>query len=109
MSDKPDFKEIEQFEYLKDEKNKGYSAMYASMFLIIHCMSGFFFGYQLSVLNNLGKPILEGTLDVHGNDADNWLGRFGMGFGLGKVCGSLIGGSLAKILGKLNILFLAEL
>ena len=92
------------------DENQYYSFFKVNQFQIVHCLSGFYFGYQYTILNNLGKPILKSGLNVIDTyEIDEWLGNFNMAFGMGKVIGSLLGGTLAKIIGKLNVLFLAEL
>lgn len=62
------------------------------------------------MLNNLGEPIAKTRLGIIDHDKiQKALGIFNLAFGMGKVFGSLLSGSLAKIIGKLNILFIAEI
>lgn len=90
--------------------NPNYSCFKVNWFLFLHCLSGFYFGYQYTILNNLGKPILQHGMNIKESDAiDEWMGNFNLAFGMGKVVGSLVGGSLAKKIGKLNVLFVAEI
>ena len=41
------------------DRNPDYSSIYIFSYMSIHCISGLYFGYQMSIFNNLGKPILR--------------------------------------------------
>jgi MFS family permease len=69
-----------------------------------------FYGFQLSALSCLGKPIIHSSLNIYATSSvDHWLGLFNLAFGLGKMTGSLIAGSFAKAIGKIHVLYLAEI
>jgi MFS family permease len=90
--------------------NPHYSAIKANAFMLIHCISGFYNGYQFSCMNNLAKPILRSSFGVTDeSDQSHYQGIFGLSFGAGKVLGSLFGGSFAKLIGKQNVLYVAEI
>ena len=102
--------EVEKLATDSSDENQYYSFFKVNWFLVIHCISGYYFGYQMTILNNLGEPVLKSGLDVtDSNRIDEWLGKFNMAFGVGKVIGSILGGVFAKMIGKLNVCFLAEL
>ena len=63
----------------------------------------------MSCLNNLGKPIIQESFGVYdGDEIDHLNGVFNLCFGAGKVVGSLVAGSLAKIYGKHFLLYFAD-
>jgi predicted MFS family arabinose efflux permease len=90
--------------------NPNFSPFKFYFFIFIHCVSGVFYGFQLSALSCLGKPIIHSSLKIYDKSSvDHWLGLFNLSFGLGKMAGSLIAGSFAKAIGKIQVLYLAEI
>lgn len=88
-------------------KNPDYRPCFIYSYLLVHCISGFYFGYQMTILNNLGKPILH---DVFGlENIKDSLANMTLGFGLGKMVGSIVAGGIQKKLGKLKVLYIGEI
>jgi sugar phosphate permease len=88
--------------------NPKYSGFRAYTFLVLHCISGFYFGYSMTCLNNLGKPILRDMGISDEADISSGLGKLNLAFGLTKVVASILGGSYQKSVGKLNLLLITE-
>jgi len=77
--------------------------------MFIHCISGFYFGWSMTCMNNLGKPILKrGMGYTDSGEIASWLGNINLAYGIGKMFGSLLAGAIQKRTGKLNLLYLAE-
>ena len=88
--------------------NVKFNACYTHFFLFIHCISAFYYGFSMTAMNNLGRPILVRGMGVDPDNVDTWLGTVNLGFGVGKMFGSVIAGSIQKIVGKLGTLYIAE-
>ena len=69
--------------------NPEYSAFKVYCFLFLHYWSGFYFGYSMTSMNNLGKPILRAGMGYYGDDEiAKWLGNINLFYGIGKMIGS---------------------
>jgi len=91
-------------------ENKDYRPCHVVFFMIIHCTIAFYYGYSYTSMNNLGKPICKSGMGITNEmDIATALGNINLFFGLGKMCGSFIAGSIQKIVGKLNLLYIAEI
>jgi MFS family permease len=71
--------------------------------------AGIYLGYNLTIFNALGKPMLRKFSDVDPNDFDSTIALFNMIFGFGKMAGSFLGGLLSEKLGRKNALIIAEI
>ena len=90
--------------------NPNYKLWKIICFMIIHCLGAFYFGFQMTILNNLGKPILKSSMNItNENQMAKCLGNFNLAFGIGKIFGSFFGGALQKLAGKRVLLYLAEI
>jgi hypothetical protein len=90
--------------------NPNFSPFKFYFFMFIHCMSALYVGFNYTGLSCLGKPIIHSSLKIYDRSSvDHWLGLFNLAFGLGKMTGSLIAGSFAKAIGKIHVLYLAEI
>lgn len=86
-----------------------FSSCYSNTFLMIHCISAFYYGFSMTVMNNLGKPIIEKGMGIKGEKSiAEWLANINLSFGIGKMFGSITAGAIQKRLGKLGTLYLAE-
>jgi hypothetical protein len=81
--------------------NKDYSCLQVHILVFLHSFSGFYFGYSMTVLNNLGTNILDTSFGIHAVDRQNsWLGNLNLAYGVGNIFGSLLAGAYQKHLGK---------
>jgi hypothetical protein len=85
-----------------DEKNPSYNPVYAWGYPIIHTIGTIYFGYAMSVMNNLAKPVLQHNLRFYGEDFTNLLANQNAAFGIGKVISSIIAGACANKFGRRN-------
>ena len=90
------------------DSNPKFSAFRCYFFLVLHCLSGYYFGYSMTCLNNLGKPILRDMGITDEKDISSSLGSLNLAFGITKVVASILGGSYQKSVGKLNLLLITE-
>ena len=105
-----DDREITQCYDTDFAENKDFSSFNSWLFVIMHCISGLYYGYAMCCMNNLATPILKRGMGVTDTDEiTGCLGNIALCYGLGKLSGSFVGGSVQKVLGKLNLLFMAEL
>ena len=63
----------------KLDYNVHYSPTYIYIYLIMHCLAGFYFGFQMTIFNNLGRPLLQNAYGVE--DYSTWLSSINLGFG----------------------------
>lgn len=71
------------------EHDINYSYCHVLSFLITHSISGFFFGYQISIMNNLVNPIVQHGMSItNTEDISSAIGNINLFFGLGKMIGS---------------------
>lgn len=87
--------------------NKNYSAFKFYFYMILYCIPGFYYGAESSIMTNLGKPIIRKSFGI--TDTEKMalvLGTINLSFGLGKLPGSIVGGSIAKQIGKHNVLYI---
>ena len=90
--------------------NPKFSPFKFYFFTFIHSLSGLYAGFNFVALTCLGKPIIHSSLKIYDTSSvDHWLGLFNLAFGVGKMTGSLIAGSFAKAIGKIHVLYLAEI
>jgi hypothetical protein len=81
--------------------NKDYSCLQVHILVFLQSFSGFYFGYSMTVLNNLGTNILDTSFGIHAADRQNsWLGNFNLAYGVGNILGSVLAGAIQKHLGK---------
>jgi MFS family permease len=71
--------------------------------------AGIYLGYNLTIFNALGKPMLRQFTDVNPSDYDSTIALFNMIFGFGKMAGSFLGGLLSEKFGRKNALIIAEI
>ena len=71
------------------------------LFIFTHCISGIYYGYHMVCINNLGTPILQYGMNITDKtEISNMLGSLTLFFGMGKMIGSVLGGTFQKSLGK---------
>lgn len=91
-------------------KNEGYNAFKCYLFLFLHAIPAMYFGFQMTLMNNLGEPIVNNGMGISDNkEVANTIGDFNLFFGIGKMFGSVFGGSVQKKFGKRNILYFNEI
>ena len=94
----------------KTRKNPNYSSIKAWSYALIQATGGFYFGYSMTCLNNLGGPVVKHHLGITDpNEYIKTLGSLSLVFGIGKVIGSQLAGSLANKFGRKNCLIVSEL
>ena len=76
-------------------------------YMILYCVPGFYYGAQLSLMTNLGRPIIRESLGIiDSSEISNLLGIINLSFGIGKLSASVLAGSIAKQIGKQNCIYL---
>ena len=81
---------------LKNRINLEYNAFYAWLYAFTHALGGFYFGYSMVIMNNLGKSIYIKSMDVDEEDYTKVLSLQNTVFGILKMAASLIAGLLAN-------------
>ena len=90
--------------------NSSYSCFKFYSFMIIYCLSGLYMGSQMAFTMNLAKPIIKMSLGITNPiEIDHWQGIMNLGFGLGKLFGSVLAGALAKLIGKHTLIYISEI
>ena len=90
--------------------NPDYSAFMFYFYMLLYCIPGFYYGSQLSIMTNLGKPIIRRGLNITDEDKmGSLLGVINLCFGMGKLTASILAGSIAKQIGKHNVLYIGLL
>ena len=87
--------------------NLDYSVFMFYSYMFLYCIPGFYYGCQLSIMTNLGKPIIKNSFKILDSDKmSSLLGVINLSFGIGKLSASILAGSIAKQLGKHNVLYI---
>ena len=71
------------------------------LFIFTHCVSAIYYGYHMVCMNNLGTPIMKYGMNITDKtEISHMLGSVTLAFGIGKMIGSILGGTLQKSYGK---------
>lgn len=90
--------------------NPHYNLTFSWIFTILHSLGGIYFGYSISCMNNLGVPILQDIMKITNKvDYVNALADTMLYYGIGKMIGSILAGSLQNRFGKLKLLVFSEI
>lgn len=88
--------------------NKNYNIVYSWMYAICHAFGGFYFGYSMTCMNNLAKPIISNGLGATNAEYDQILSFQNLYFGIAKVVSSIAAGLLVDSIGRRNLLIMSE-
>ena len=94
--------------YYTNSKNPKFSLCKQWIYILIHSTMGFYFGYAMTALNNLGTPIFS-SMGVEEKDQINIKGNVSYCFGIAKLIASQIVGSYAHKIGRKNMLVINEI
>lgn len=88
--------------------NNSYNWFYAYAYTFIHSLGGFYFGYSIICINNLGKSIFQHSMHVDDEAYESIMTHQNTFFGICKLCASFLAGLLANRFGRRNLLLTVE-
>lgn len=88
--------------------NHSYNCFYAYAYSLIHALGGFYFGFSLVCMNNLGKSIFQHSMHLDDKAYESIMDHQNTVYGIAKMCASPLAGLLANKLGRRNLLLVVE-